>query len=190
MRLGALAQRLGVLLAHESAKRACAIGPSVVAWSSGLPTTYFFVEVDEAVDEVVIDLLVHIDALDAAAALAGIEEGAVDQVRDRVVELGVGQHIGRVLAAELQAERREGAGRRLLDRAAAGDRAGEVDVVDLAGADQLLGLRVVQDEVLEHALRQAGRVEAPGEALADQQRLRGVLEDAPRCRPSAPARSC
>ena len=31
MRLGALAQRLADLLAHESAKRGCAIGPSVVA---------------------------------------------------------------------------------------------------------------------------------------------------------------
>ena len=132
---------------------------------------------DEALDELVIDLLVHIDALDAAAALAGIEEGAVDQVVDRMVELGVGQHIGRVLAAELEAERHEGAGRRLLDGAAAGDRTGEVDMVDLARAEQLLGLGMVEHDVLEHALGQAGLVEGLLEALADQQRLRRMLED-------------
>ena len=113
-------------------------------------------ELDEALDEVVVDVLMHIDALDAAAALAGIVERAVDQVLDRVVELGVGADIGRVLAAELEPERREGAGRGPLDGAAAGDRAGEVDVVDLARADQLLGLLVDQDEILEQALRQAG----------------------------------
>jgi hypothetical protein len=74
----------------------------------------------------------HIDALDAAAALPGIEEGTIDEVFDGVVELGVGADIGRILAAELEAERGEGAGSGAFDPAAALDRAGEVDVVDLA----------------------------------------------------------
>jgi len=47
---------------------------------------------------------VHIDALDGAAALAGIEHRAIDQILDRVVELGIGADIGRVLAAQFQAE--------------------------------------------------------------------------------------
>jgi hypothetical protein len=46
-------------------------------------------------------------------------------------QVGIGPHIGRVLAAELEAERRERAGRGALDAAAAFDRAGEIDVVDL-----------------------------------------------------------
>ena len=43
-----------------------------------------------------------VDALDPAAALAGVEAGAVDEVLDRVGEVGVGADVGRVLAAELQ----------------------------------------------------------------------------------------
>ena len=34
-----------------------------------------------------------------------------------------------------------------------------------------------EDEVLEHAVRQSGRVASPLEALADQDRLRGMLQD-------------
>ena len=100
-----------------------------------------------------------IDALDAAAALAGIVEGAFDQIGDGIVQLDVGQHIGRVLAAEFQAERHEGSRRGLFDGAAAGHRAGEVDMVDLAGAEQSFGLRVVQHDVLENAFRQPGLLE-------------------------------
>ena len=73
-----------------------------------------------------------------------------------MVELGVGHDIGRVLAAELQAERGEGAGGGALDPPPALDRAGEVDVVDLARADQPLGLRVGEDEVLEQPAGQPG----------------------------------
>ena len=61
----------------------------------------------------------HVDPLDAAAALAGVVERAVDQLLDSRVEVGVGAHIGRVLAAELEADADEGAGRRALDPAAA-----------------------------------------------------------------------
>ena len=50
-------------------------------------------------------------------------------------------------------------------------------MVDLAGAEQPLGLCMVHDQVLEHALRQPGLSERLGEALADEQRLRGMLQD-------------
>ena len=86
----------------------------------------------------------HIDALDAAAALAGIEIRAVDDVLDRVREIDVGAHIGRVLAAKLKPDAREGAGRRALDRLAGRDRAGEADLIDRAGADQLGGVVVAR----------------------------------------------
>jgi hypothetical protein len=73
----------------------------------------------DAVDEVVVHRFVHVDALDRAARLAGVEERAVDVLGDRELEIGVGPHVRRVLAAELEAERHEGARRRLLDGAAA-----------------------------------------------------------------------
>ena len=41
----------------------------------------------------------HVDALDAAAGLAGVEESAVDQRRGGILEVGVGPDVGRVLAA-------------------------------------------------------------------------------------------
>ena len=41
-------------------------------------------EIDEAFDEPVVHRFVHVDALDAAAALAGVEEGAVDDILDRI----------------------------------------------------------------------------------------------------------
>src|SRR3546814_15321179 len=68
-----------------------------------------------------------VDALDGAAGLAGIEEGAVRQVLDGVLQVGVGPDIGRVLAAELQPASGEPASERLLHGEAAGDRAGEGD---------------------------------------------------------------
>ena len=91
--------------------------------------------------------------------------------------LASAQHIGRILAAKLEPERGEGAGGRALDGAAAGDRAGEIDVVDLAGADQLLRLLVRHDQILEQTLGQTGPLERLGEALTDEQRLRRMLED-------------
>ena len=44
---------------------------------------------DEALDEAAIDGFMHIDALDAATGLTRIEEGAIDQVLDRIVEIGI-----------------------------------------------------------------------------------------------------
>src|SRR5690606_11848990 len=99
--------------------------------------------------------LVDVDALDAAAALASVVERAVDQIGDGVIELHVRQNVGRVLAAELKAQRHEGARGSLLDGAAAGDRSGEVAMVDLAGTEQLLRLRMAEHDVLEHASGQA-----------------------------------
>src|SRR5438477_588542 len=52
--------------------------------------------------EAVIQRGVHVDTLDAAAALAGVVERAVDEVGDGVVEVRIGRHVGRVLPTELQ----------------------------------------------------------------------------------------
>ena len=114
-RLGALARGLGDLLpdlvgglgAHDRAEVDLAVERIAEAVLVG--------EVDEAVEEFLVDVLVHVDALDAAAGLAGIEHGAVDQVLDGVRQVGVGAHIGRVAAAELEAEADEALGGGLHD---------------------------------------------------------------------------
>jgi hypothetical protein len=119
---------------------------------------------------------VDVDALDAAARLAGIEERAVDQILDSVTHVGIGTHIGRVLAAELEADADEPAGRGLLDRPAARHRSGEAHHVGKPARDDRRHLVVAQHQVLEHALGQAGGIERRLEPLGDQQRAGGVLE--------------
>src|SRR5438046_2301383 len=91
------------------------------------------VQIDPArptVDERVVHVRMHIDALDAAAALPGIEIGSVDDVLDRVLEIGVSAHIGRILAAQLEPDARERSGGRALDLLAGADRTRETDLVD------------------------------------------------------------
>ena len=76
---------------------------------------------DGLLDEGVVEALVDVDALDAAAALAGVVHRAVHQRVDGGVEVGVGADVARVLAAELEAEADEGAGGGALDLPAAVD---------------------------------------------------------------------
>ena len=113
-------------------------------------------ELDEAVDERVVDALVHVDALHPAARLAGVEVRAVDEVLDGVREIGVVAHVRRIAAAELEPDADEARGGRALHGMAAGDRAGERDEVDARIADRRA--RCLRDSVqhLEHAVRQAG----------------------------------
>ena len=94
-----------------------------------------------------------------------------------VLEIDVGPHVGRVLAAKLEPDAREGARRRPLDRLAGRDRAGEADLIDRAGGDQLRRVVMRQRQRAEQAFRQAGFVHRLLEAVADQQRLRGVLQE-------------
>ena len=145
-----------ICLRTNSAAEARTIGPSVVSGDERIAELVAVRQSDEAVDETVVDVLVHVDALDGAAALPRIEEAAVDQVLDRVVEIGVGAHIGRVLAAELEAGADEARGSGALHGVAALDRTGECDEIDLGRGDQpfRVGMRQMHD--LEHA-RPAGR---------------------------------
>lgn len=108
--------------------------------------------------------------------LPGVEEAAVDQVLHRVGQVGIGAHVGRVLATQLQADADEMAGGGAFHHPSTFHRAGEVDLLHLPGGDQCAGLAVVQHQVVEQPVRQAGAGEGLGEALADQQGLAGVLE--------------
>ena len=96
------------------------------------------------VDEPVVERPGHVDALDAAAALSRVVEGAVDDVLHREVEVGVLADVRGVLPAELQAGVDEAVGDLAVDLAAARDRAGERDVVHLTRADERGGRLVVE----------------------------------------------
>ncbi len=129
-----------------------------------------------ALNEALEDLALDIDTLDPATGLARVEEGAVDQGRDRVVDVGVGAHVTRVLAAQLQPRADEalrGGGLHLVPGL---DRAGEGDEVHPGIADHAKRVLMAEMEVLEHALGQAGLDEGLGEALGAERRLGGVLQ--------------
>jgi hypothetical protein len=57
----------------------------------------------KAGDKRIIDTFVHIHALDAAAALAAVEECSIRELDGRVLNIGIGPHVGGILAAQLQA---------------------------------------------------------------------------------------
>ena len=70
--------------------------------SLGSPATSVLVFADQHVAELVIDVGVDQDALDADAGLAGLVEGAEDDPLERVVEVGVLVDDHRRIAAELE----------------------------------------------------------------------------------------
>ncbi|MNQ81273.1 hypothetical protein D3C85_962860 [compost metagenome] len=134
-------------------------------------------EFDEALDELRVKLPVHVDAFDGAAALPGVEETAVHQVCHGVLEIGIGAHIARVLATQFQAHAEETAhGGSLHDRAGLHG-TGEVHLMHAPGGDDGRGLPVIEQQVVEQPIGQVGPAHRLGETLADQQGLRGVLEN-------------
>ena len=128
-------------------------------------------------DETVVDRSVDIDALDAAAGLPGVEERAVDEVLDRVREIGIRAHVRRVLAAEFETDADEAAGRGALDRCTTSNRAGEGDVADVLVRDETCCRLVAHVQELQQAVRQAGLARRGGEPLGAERRLLRVLQE-------------
>src|SRR5262245_50948055 len=106
-----------------------------------------------------------IDALDRAAGLARVEEGSVDQVLDRMSQIGIRADIGRIFAAKLETGADEAFGCGLLDGMSAGDRAREGDEIDARVLDDAGGVVMAQMQELEEMLRQAALGEGVGKAL-------------------------
>ncbi|GJC94275.1 hypothetical protein ColKHC_03101 [Colletotrichum higginsianum] len=128
----------------------------------------------------VVDLVGHVHALDRAAALARVEDGAVDDLGRGPVDVDVVADVGRVLAAELEPDVDDAVRRRLLHCEAAGHGASESDELHLGVADDGLdhdgGAAM---EVLQHASWEAGRLKHLGHVLDDQNedRTNGDLAD-------------
>jgi len=120
---------------------------------------------------------VHIDALDSAAALAGIVGRAVHQRIDRRIEIRVFHDVAWILAAELQAKPGKRTRRSALHRATAFDRTGEVDEIEATSSNQGRGSLVIEEHVLEDILGNAGLDEGLHQPLADQERLRGMFQN-------------
>src|SRR5205807_1286111 len=88
-------------------------------------------------DEALVERGVHVDALDPAAALPGVVVGAVDEIGDGMVEVGVGGDVGRILAAQLEPDVDEAPGALAIDLMSAAHGAREADVSDLRPGDDL-----------------------------------------------------
>jgi hypothetical protein len=95
---------------------------------------------------------VHVDALQSAAGLAGVEKRAIDDVLDGVIEIGVMPYVNRIAAAQLQAHADEPRGRRALHGVPAGHRARESHEVHARIADDLVGIFVRRMQHLEDTL--------------------------------------
>ena len=127
---GPRAHGFGDLAAHESGGFRLDQRPERRLVSQGIAEHVALGQFGAALDEVLVDAPVDIDPLDAAAGLAGVEEGAVDQSLDSVREIRVGADIARVLASELEADAEKAARGGGLDRATALDGAGEIDLIN------------------------------------------------------------
>jgi hypothetical protein len=108
---------------------------------------------DERLEKRFVHVLVHVDPLDAAARLAGVVVGAVDEVDCRPRELGVSAHIRGILASELQGSSDETLRGGLLDRVSALDRAGECDERDAGVADDVRHSRMIEMQYLQSSVR-------------------------------------
>ena len=85
-----------------------------------------------------VDVLVHVEALQRRAGLAGVDERAPEQVLGDGLRVRVGQHDAGVVAAQFQGQPLHGVGGGADDGLAGGGGAGEHDLVDvLVGAQQL-----------------------------------------------------
>ena len=77
----------------------------------------------------IVNFLVHVDALDRAAALAGVVHRAVGQGRRRRQRIGIVAHIGWVFAAQLQLQFDKLAAYRLRNTLASLPGGGNVDAL-------------------------------------------------------------
>ena len=135
-------------------------------------------EFGEALEEAVVDRLLHIEARRRDADLAGI---AIFERRDRVgglLRIGVAEHHHRRMAAELHGGALHALGGETGQMLADRHRAGERDLAHHVGRDQMLRhFRRHAEHEIEHARRHAGIDEAAHQLDAAARRLLRRLED-------------
>src|SRR5690606_39030943 len=124
----------------------------------------------EAVDQLVVQRLLDEHPGAGAAHLALVEEDAVDDALDRLVDRRVGEDDVRGLAAQLQRRVLAGAGDLLRDALADRGRAGEGDLVDPRVADDGGTGRPRAGDDVDDAGRQLGLLEQVGEQQRRQWR--------------------
>ena len=123
------------------------------------------------------DCSIDVDSLHRATRLPRVEERAVDDVVDRMVERDIGAHVGRVLAAQLESRTDETIGGRALHRVTATHRAREGDERDSLVADHSCDLIVLDMQILKHTVGQPRRGERFRIPLGHERRLLRHLQN-------------
>ena len=115
---------------------------------------------DKGADKSVVNGFVHVDALDRAAALAGVVHGAVGQRLGSRLRVGVLADVGRVLAAEFELQLDHARAQRLRDAGTRGVGTGEEQAVNFLFQQRLPDFAATDDGD-EDILRHAGVVQQP-----------------------------
>ena len=122
---------------------------------------------DEQLDEALEALPRHIDALDRTARLARSRTSRPQCTCDCALQVRVGEHEHRVLAAQLERDLLLGGDARSRDHAAHGGRAREEDLVNGSLRERHADLRAAVRDA-HHSLRQISAAEYAHDALARQ----------------------
>ena len=119
-----------------------------------------------------------VDALDAAAALPGVEDGAIDKGCRCPCQVCVGAHVCRVIAAELEINRHDAVRGGASNSETAPCRPCEADVPDLGELDDSLKLNSAAEvHNLQHVLGESSFVKGLLEPLANEWSLRRWLQE-------------
>ena len=125
----------------------------------------------QLIDEAVVDAVLDDQPAAGRADLAAVQERRGQRVVDRGLEVGVGEHDVRALAAELERDPLHVDGGRSHDRLAAREAPGERHEVDVGALGERLPDAVARPEHEVHdALRDAGLLEEPDEVDRRQRR--------------------
>ena len=157
-----------------------ATGPISVSGSSGSPSRIARARSASRADELVVDRVLDEQPRAGHAGLAGGREDARHDAVGRGLEVGVGEHDVRRLAAQLQATRARGATAAPRITARAGRRSPPVKAtLSTPGMRDQRRARVLAEagDDVEHAGREAGLLDQLGELERRGRRLLGRLDD-------------
>ena len=127
----------------------------------------------QLLDEAVVDAVLDDQPAAGRTDLAAVQERGGQRVVDRGLEVGVGEHDVRALAAELERDALHVDGSRGHDRLSAGEASGERHEVDVGTLGERLPDAVARPEhEVDDALRDARLLEEPDEV--DRRQRRGL----------------
>ena len=141
----------------------------------GIPESIVLENRAGALDEFVVDGAMDVDPLHAAAGLPGVVTGTIDDAFDRDVEVRVFGYIGRILAAEFEADVEKTLCGTAVDGSSAGYRAREGDVSDPGVVDDAVG-RLAGDVHRDQQIGHLEIPEGPGKCLTGERRAGTMLE--------------